>query len=308
MKVLVTGGAGFIGRHLVQKLIDLGHEVIVVDSGFTGNLVKINKAAKLINRDLNDFAFEDLIKLIDKVEIIFHLAAQKHNTKNISPEEMIQTNVNATFSLAKASGIVGINKFVFTSSLYAYGNLGPSVMKESDVPQPKTLYGSTKLMGEHILRSINNEYDLKWNVARLFFIYGPGQFSGSGYKSVIMKNFERLRQDLPPVINGSGSQSLDYVYVSDAVSAIVKLAEINSSENIVNISSGRATTVNDLTKQMQEIARSDTTPVSNSPDWTEGTSRFGDISISKSLLNWNSDVTLREGLSRVWSSLNQEVE
>ena len=308
MKVLVTGGAGFIGRHLVQKLIDLGHEVLVVDSGFTGNLVKINKAAKLIKKDLNDFTFEELIKLIDKVEIIFHLAAQKHNTKNISPEEMIQTNVNATYSLAKASGIVGINKFVFTSSLYAYGNLGPNVMKESDVPQPKTLYGSTKLMGEHILRSINNEYDLKWNVARLFFIYGPGQFSGSGYKSVIMKNFERLRQDLPPVINGSGSQSLDYVYVSDAVSAIVKLAEINSSENIVNISSGRATTVNDLTKQMQEIAHSDITPVTNPHDWTEGTSRFGDISISKSLLNWNSGVTLHEGLSRVWNSLNQEVE
>jgi UDP-glucose 4-epimerase len=305
VKTLVTGGAGFIGRHLVARLIEIGHEVIVVDSGFTGNLHEVNTRAEIINKDINFLKVEDWLKLLNGVNFVFHLAAQKLNTKNVTPDNMLQTNVNSTYNLAQASGIANIERFVFTSSLYAYGNLGPKVMHESDRTHPRTLYGSTKLMGENILNSVGFDLDLSWNIARLFFIYGPGQFSNAAYKSVIVKNFERLIRNLPPIINGTGIQSLDYVYVDDAVSALIKLAQIESTKNIVNIASGKSTSVNDLTKKMQEVAGTDFKTIGEVADWTEGTNRFGDVKLAKKKLDWVASTSMDLGLKRVWLSLNE---
>jgi UDP-glucose 4-epimerase len=305
LKALITGGGGFIGRHLVDKLISLNYEVIVIDSEFTGDLTKVNPKARLIESNIETFSVPMWTELIEGVDYVFHLAAQKHNTKNITNSEIVQTNVNATINLSEACGLSEVNKLVFTSSLYAYGNTGPNVMKETDLPQPNTIYGASKLMGENILQTFEKKLNLQWNVARLFFIYGPGQFAGNGYKSVIVNNFERMLQRKPPVINGSGNQALDYVYVEDAVEAIYQLAITDSNSKIVNVSSREPVSINQLTDLMIKVSGNTCKPIFSEKDWTEGTIRYGDNTKINELINWPRKVQLEEGLTRTWISLGQ---
>lgn len=290
----------------MDKLISLGHKVTVVDSGFAGDLGEVAHKVDLIADNFNCFTVADWHNIVDGKTYVFHLAAQKHNTLDVTSEEMIHTNVNSTHDLAIACAESGVKKLIFTSSLYSYGNLGNKIMKESDIPMPDTLYGSTKLMGENILRSISRKINLQWNIARLFFIYGPNQFAGSGYKSVIFKNFERIRDGLSPIINGSGTQALDYVFVLDAVEALIKLATIESSGNIVNISSSLPFSVNSLTNEMLKVAKSELSPIRGEADWTEGTIRFGDNNLAKETLKWETSVSLSKGLGLTWNSINSK--
>lgn len=304
MRALVTGGAGFIGRHLVNELINDYSEIIVLDSGHTGQLASVAKDTKLVNIDLDSYTTSDFMKILQGVDHVFHLAAQKHNTVDISPEKMISTNILSTYNLIIASAKSKVSRFIFTSSLYAYGNLGPEIMTEEDIPQPSTLYGSTKLMGENILRIAEKKYGLSWNVARLFFIYGPGQFAGSGYKSVIVKNFERIRDNLPAIINGDGIQSLDYLYVKDAVEGIKLLANSEIQNRIFNISSGRLISINDLLLLMEKSTGRSVDRVYHSADWTSGSQRFGDNSLIRDKLGWSPSVSMLDGLKETWDFIN----
>jgi UDP-glucose 4-epimerase len=306
MRALVTGGAGFIGRHLVNNLISEKYEVIVLDSGHTGLLDQVNKNAKLIKIEIDRCEINDFKRHLDGVDIVFHLAAQKHNTLNVPTEKIISTNIAATYNLAVASGEANVKRLVFTSSLYAYGNLGPSIMRESDIPIPSTLYGGSKILGEHILRFAEKEFGLSWNVARLFFIYGPGQFAGSGYKSVIIKNFERIRDGLSVIINGDGKQSLDYVYVKDAVDALKLLANGKIQNSTFNVSSGRSISIIDLLEKMEETSGHKSKRIFEPGDWTLGTKRFGDNQLIQSQLEWSPKTTLDEGLSATWNFVKNE--
>jgi len=308
MRALVTGGAGFIGRHLVDKLITDHSEVIIIDSGQTGQLASVAKEARLINVDLDSYEINDFMEILHGVDHVFHLAAQKHNTADISPRKMISTNVLSTYNLIIASAKSKVKRFVFTSSLYTYGNLGPRIMNEGDLPKPSTLYGSSKLMGENILRFAEKQYGLNWNVARLFFIYGPGQFAGSGYKSVIVKNFERIRDGMPVIINGDGNQSLDYLYVQDAVEGIKKLANCKIQNNIFNVSSGSLISINDLLLLMKKVSGKSVESIYESADWTSGSKRFGDNSLIREKLGWAPTVSMFDGLKKTWNFINNSKE
>jgi len=308
MRALVTGGAGFIGRHLVDKLITDYSEVIIIDSGQTGQLASVAKEARLINVDLDSYEINDFMEILHGVDHVFHLAAQKHNTADISPRKMISTNVLSTYNLIIASAKSKVKRFVFTSSLYTYGNLGPRIMNEGDLPKPSTLYGSSKLMGENILRFAEKQYGLNWNVARLYFIYGPGQFAGSGYKSVIVKNFERIRDGMPVIINGDGNQSLDYLYVQDAVEGIKKLANCKIQNNIFNVSSGSLISINDLLLLMKKVSGKSVESIYESADWTSGSKRFGDNSLIREKLGWAPTVSMFDGLKKTWNFINNSKE
>ena len=308
MRALVTGGAGFIGRHLVDKLITDYSEVIIIDSGQTGQLASIAKEARLINVDLDSYEINDFMEILHGVDHVFHLAAQKHNTADISPRKMISTNVLSTYNLIIASAQSKVKRFVFTSSLYTYGNLGPRIMNEGDLPKPSTLYGSSKLMGENILRFAEKQYGLNWNVARLFFIYGPGQFAGSGYKSVIVKNFERIRDGMPVIINGDGNQSLDYLYVQDAVKGIRELANCKIQNKIFNVSSGSLISISDLLLLMEKASSKSVDRIYQSADWTSGSKRFGDNSLMREKLGWEPTVSMFDGLKKTWNFINNSKE
>ena len=306
MRALVTGGAGFIGRYLVDKLIEDGAEVIVLDSGYTGQFTELNKNVKLIKVDLDTCRIDDFMEFLVGIDQVFHLAAQKHNNVNVPPEKMISTNILSTYNLVLASAKSNVKRFVFTSSLYAYGSLGPEIMTEDSIPEPSTLYGASKLMGENILRFAERQYGLSWNAARLFFIYGPGQFAGSGYKSVIVKNFERIRDGLPAVITGDGKQTLDYLYVQDAVDALKLLANCKIQNEIFNVSSSTSISINDLLLEMEKSSGREVLRFYEPGDWTSGSQRIGDNSLIKSKLGWNPNVSLHDGLFQTWNFINNQ--
>lgn len=299
----MTGGAGFIGRGLIEHVRGLGHEVVVVDAGFTGRLDEVPDDCRLVERDIASLTDGEWDELLVGCDIVFHLAARKYNTPGVTAEQLIDTNVNATWRLAEAAARARVSRLVFTSSLYAYGGLGPDVMRETDTPLPRTLYGSSKLMGEHILRTVGLESGLSWNCARLFFIYGPGQYADGGYKSVIVTNLERMAAGLAPTIRGDGAQALDYVYVDDAVDALWALATAANSAQVLNVASGRPASINDLTAEMIGVVGVDFTPEMLAPDWTAGTSRVGDPSMCRSTIGWSATTDLTTGLANTWHSL-----
>jgi UDP-glucose 4-epimerase len=306
VRALVTGGAGFIGRHLVDDLIEDNFEVIVLDSGHTGKLDKVNKKAELVKIEIDSCGIKEYKDLLVGVDQVFHLAAQKHNTKDLTPEKVISTNILSTYNLAIASAESKVKRLVFTSSLYAYGSLGPEIMRESDIPAPATLYGASKLMGENILRFAEKQHGLSWNVARLFFIYGPDQFAGSGYKSVIIKNFERMRDGLAAEINGDGKQSLDYVYVKDAVAALRLLANSEIENNTFNVSSGNKISIIDLIDKMESTSGVKIDKIYQPADWTSNSHRFGDNALISKQLGWKPQTSIEEGLSETWKFVKNQ--
>jgi nucleoside-diphosphate-sugar epimerase len=246
----------------------------------------------------------ELQELLVGHEILYHLAAVKlHNVEN-SDLKIIESNVLASNKLFRAAGKAGIKRIIFTSSLYANGNLGPDIAREFDRENPNTLYGTSKLFSEKDLAIASSLYGFSYAIPRLYFIYGPKQFSFGGYKSVIVKNFGRYLSRLPMQIIGTGDQLLDYVYIRDCVEA---LDAIGSSDfrGVIHISNGVGISIRELVHTMSQICGS--SEIENlGPDWTSGTSRVGSNELLISEIGYRPKTTLLEGLQRTWESLSNE--
>lgn len=306
-RYLITGAAGFIGSHLCNSILSDGsNSVVAVDSLRSGDWGRVDNRAKPIETDIAELGQNDWLRLLDGVEVVFHLAAEKYNSSKSTPEKVIQSNVTATEHLVRASAKAGVRRVVFTSSLYAYGSVGPDGMEESDVCHPDTLYGASKLMGEGILRAETRNTGLSWNVARLFFIYGPNQFADGGYKSVIISNFERMLNGEAPIIRGDGSQSLDYVYIDDCVKALRIMSISKTDKQVTNISSGEPISINQLTEKMTHAANSMLQPVFEPSDWTFGTSRWGSKENAMIRFGWEYKTQIDSGLKSVYEWMKKQ--
>lgn len=302
MRVAITGIAGFIGSQLAAHL-DTRHDVIGFDNGRSGDFTRVPDGALSHHLDINEPSVSDWAKLLDGVEVLFHLAAEKYNSSKTTPERVIATNISAMSRMLQGAAEAGVRQIVFTSSLYAYGSTGPAPMQESQPLTPDTYYGMSKVAGENLVRVAERDYGLRWAVARLFFVYGPRQYAEGGYKSVIMTNFERILAAEPPRINGDGHQRLDYVYVQDAVEALEALSAPDAAGLTVNIGSGTAPSILELTALMQQVAGTDYKPVHAAADWTQGTVRLADPQLASQDLQWRASTDLHTGLQRVWDWL-----
>lgn len=307
--VMVTGGCGFIGSHLTHALAARGAKrIVVLDSlryGKPENLGALAEQVEVVQYTLGESPPDVLQPALEGVTHLFHLAAEKHNQSKDSPARVFQSNVIGTHTLFEHAVEAGVKKIVFTSSLYAYGRMTGAPFVESEVPQPRTVYGISKLAGEHVLAHFGQTQGIAWNVLRYLFVYGPKQFAGLGYKSVIMKNFERILSGEPPVILGDGAQELDYVFVDDVVEATLKAMESPVTDEVLNIASGHGTRIDALTEAMLRVSGSTLRPTYGPADWTHGSCRVGNAERAAEVLGWRSTTPLDVGLRRTFDWIRQ---
>jgi UDP-glucose 4-epimerase len=297
----VTGGCGFIGSHLIRRLRDCGVRVLAIDSlgyGRRENLDLSDSDIHFEQLELCSGAGERLRKLLQGVDYVFHLAAEKHNQSINYPGRLLEANVIGTYELLRAAADAGVKKVVFTSSLYVYGRMSGPPMSEDEVPAPQTIYGISKLSGEHLCRYFSAQCGMPAVCLRLFFVYGPRQYAGLGYKSVIVKNFDRMLKDHKPVICGDGHQELDYIYVDDAVSAILLAMTGDDNFAVFNVGSGSGTSINHLTDLMMDIAGAKAGREFAPADFTHGSSRVASTKRFEDRFGPRARVPLAEGLRR----------
>jgi UDP-glucose 4-epimerase len=300
----VTGACGFIGSHLVEKLRAGGSRVLAIDSlsyGRRENLDLSDPDIRFEQIELRSGCAHRLAPLLEGVDYLFHLAAEKHNQSIHSPERVLDANVIGTYELLTAAADAGVKKIVFTSSLYAYGRMTGPPMAEDEVPLPHTVYGISKLTGEHLCRHFSMQRGIPAACLRLFFVYGPRQYAGLGYKSVIVKNFDRMVKGEKPLIFGDGNQRLDYIYVADVVSALLLAMSGADEFNVFNVGSGSGVSVNELTALMKEVAGVNAACEYGPADFTNGSSRVADTTKFNKHFGPQTRVPLVEGLRHTFA-------
>jgi len=307
--ILVTGGCGFIGSHLITNLFQLGAKAILVLDSFEYGLLKnidsSKKPIQIFKHRLGADSFSFLEKTLEGVDCIFHLAAEKHNQSIDNPLKVIDANISGTQTLLQAAVACGVKKVVFASSLYAYGRMKGGPFDEEETLQPKTVYGISKLAGEHLCAHFNEKHGLPFVALRYLFVYGPRQYANLGYKSVIVKNFQRLIAGNSPIIKGDGQQTLDYVFVEDAVSATIKAMESSLSSDVLNVCTGKPITVTNLIQKIQEVAGTRLPPIFEPADATHGSSRVGDPARLMTKLGYVSKTQLDDGLKSTFQWIKE---
>jgi len=298
-RFFITGAAGFIGSHLTNHFLKKNYEVIALDSQRFGSWknIKKNKNLTILSKDLCDV--KNFKKYFNKNTIVIHLAAEKHNNSIKFPDKIFETNCIATNKLFEQACEKKVKKVIFSSSLYAYGKLKGLAMKESDICLPNTIYGNTKLSGELMLKQHSNRYNINYAILRFFFVYGSRQFTGQGYPSVIIKNFERIKKNQKPIVINNGKQSLDYIHISDVISAIEKVIPLKKNLT-VNLSNNKPISILQLTKTMLKVSGSNYKIKFSGNDWTKNTCRFGSNKLAKKELSWVPKINLEQGLNEVW--------
>lgn len=294
-KVLVTGGAGFIGSHLVNGLLDNGYSVAVLDNLAIGQLRNLNQRATFYHAELNDARLEQIIQR-ERPEIVFHLAAQSSVRQSaLDPMRDADSNVVGTIRLISAAAAEGVEKFIFSSTGGAiYGN-PETVPCDEDTPvNPLTPYGLSKHVGELYLALFNQTYGLDYTILRYANVYGPGQ-DPHGEAGVIAIFAGMMLEGKRPNIYGDGSQERDFVFVSDVVAA--NLAAIRRGRGrIYNIGTGERTTIGRIYSLLQEITGFDQEPGYRPRRAGEVRNIALDSSRAARELGWEPQVSLEEGL------------
>jgi len=292
MKVIVTGGAGFIGSHLVEYLSSEGHSVKVFDNFSTGrkeNLEHVRDKIEIIEGDLN--TFEDLPNLIKGNDWVFHLAALADIVPSIqNPEQYFDANVNGTFKLLQACNKQNISKFIYAASSSCYGIPEKYPTPESTPINPQYPYALTKRMGEELVLHWSNVYKIPAISLRFFNVYGPRSRTSGTYGAVFGVFLAQKLANKPLTIVGDGSQTRDFTFVTDVVDAMYKSAKSKFKNKVYNVGSGKTISINQIAK----ILKGDTTHIPKRPGEPDVT--FADIKEIKTDLNWSPSVSIEEGI------------
>lgn len=299
MRILVTGGAGFIASHLVDSLIAGGHDVAIIDNLSTGDRRHLNPAARLFELDIRDRVGVDRVFAEFKPEIVDHHAAQAEVPKSVAdPMTDAEINVVGGLNLLRKSLDHGVRKFIFASTGGAiYGDPTVIPCDESHPPLSLSPYGTAKASFEAYLGMFRRTFDLDFTVLRYSNVYGPRQDFQSEEGRVVAIFASRMIQDQPLTIDWDGEQARDMVYVADVVAANLAALDRGSGE-IFNVGTGRLTSVNDLFRRLCEI-----TGYRREPN--HGPARPGDVykialdcAKAERELGWRAKMDLDEGLRR----------
>src|SRR5258708_36045791 len=250
-KVLVTGGAGFIGSNLADELIRQGARVNIIDNfttGFRENLEEITGDFDFIEGDINDDAA--VVKAIDGVEVIFHEAALPSVPRSVeNPAETHRVCVDGTFNLLVKAKNAGVKRFIYSASSSAYGDQPTLPKVETIRPDPLSPYAAAKLTGELYCRAFNSVYGLETLSLRYFNVFGPRQNPASMYSGAVSRFIDALMSGERPVIYGDGEQSRDFTYIANVVDANIKAAQTTKGlGETMNVANGDRITLNELLK------------------------------------------------------------
>lgn len=252
MRICVTGGAGFIGSHLVDRLIKDGHIVQVIDNLQSGNKAFVHPKAEFIEMDIRDSKLNSVIEMF-KPDYIFHEAAQTEVSVSMNnPSLDCDINLMGLINVLNAAVACGVKKFLMPSSAAIYGNLDILPLNESMVGVPSSFYGLTKLTSEHYLRIYNESFGLNYICYRYSNVYGPRQGNG-GEGGVISIFAKAITQNLPITIYGDGKQTRDFIYVEDVVDANI-LGMNSSFVGTYNISTNIESSINMLVEEFKNIS------------------------------------------------------
>ena len=256
-EIVVTGGCGFIGSHIVDALIE-NNKVTIIDNLSSGKMENLNnpnhKNLTLIKEDLLDADLDEILKGKDYV---FHLAAKVSVPGSVAePLEYNQTNIDATVKLLLACKNNDVKKIVFSSSSAVYGENPNMPLKESELAMPCSPYAAQKASGELYLKSFHESYGLNYVALRYFNVFGPRQDENSPYAAVIPKFIAAILKGESPVIYGDGEQSRDFIYVKEIVNANIAAAE-SDYNGIVNVALGKSMTINHLFEIVRDVLESE---------------------------------------------------
>ena len=301
-RVLVTGGTGFIGSHLVDELMSRDFDVVVLDDLSSGKRDNLSQHLGepgfcLVEGDVRNSA--DVRKALDGVDVVFHLAAivsVDFSVKN--PLLVNEVNVDGTLNVLRESLKAGVKRFVYASSCAVYGDPVRLPIDEEHLTRPMSPYAVTKLAGEHYCRVFYEVYALETVCLRFFNVYGPRQVTGP-YSGVIVKFIDRLKRGEEPIIYGNGEQTRDFVFVEDVVDACLRaMRRKNCVGEVINVGTGIETSINKLANVLAELFNlRDVKFVYAKPQAGDIRRSCADSSKAERMLGYKPKASLREGLT-----------
>lgn len=303
-RILVTGGAGFIGSHVADHLVAAGHDVAVVDNLSTGQREFVPPQAEFFLYDISSPEAAELIRSWRPEALVHHAAQMNVRFSVADPVTDARENILGSLNLFQAAMEAQVKKIIFASTGGAiYGDEAPIPARETDSPWPDSPYGIAKLAVEHYLRYYQQEHGLTTISLRYANVYGPRQ-NGLGEAGVVAIFIERFLAGQQPIINGDGLQTRDFVYVGDVVAANLQALDYPHSGTF-NIGTGRETDILTIYLELQKLASSPLGPVHGPAKPGEQRRSALDSSLALEQLGWQPGVALEEGLSQTLSAFRQ---
>jgi len=298
LRVLVTGGTGFIGSHLVKALVKAGHQVRVLDNLSTGsieNLADVLNAIEFVRGDVRDYGTVE--SAVRGVDAVVHLAALIDVAESVEkPDLYFDVNIRGTYNVAKV--LRNIDTFVFTSSSAVYGEPIKVPIPEDHPLMPKSPYAASKVSGEAFVQAFANQYGFRPVILRLFNVYGPKQ--SRAYAGVIIEIIRRVSRGEPPIVFGDGEQTRDFVHVSDVVEAIMLSLRNEGVRGVFNIGSGEGITINYLANLILKLmGREDLRPIYATPRPGDIRHSIADITRARKGLGFKPKVELEVGIKEL---------
>lgn len=300
MKILITGGAGFIGSHLTDRFVNNGDKVSVIDDLSGGYKKNVNKKAKFFKLDLRNVKKSDEIIKTIKPEIVYHLAANAaENKAQFSPIDITSRNYNSFINTLTPGIKYGMKRFIVTSSIAVYGSL-QTPFREADKPEPEDLYGISKLAMEETLKVLSNVHDFEYVVTRPHNVYGPRQNMTDPYRNVVTIFMNALLKNKPYFIYGDGKQRRCFSYIDDVVDALFSCAFLKVNKKIFNIGANKDYSLNELSEVVQKVTGKNVPPKYIEDRPQEVKVAIADHSEAKKHLKYKDKTTLEDGIKKTW--------